>query len=270
MAGAYPDPPSYRMAWDEDGTQMFNLSTFAQFSESSMRALNSERGNTVATSNGVVVIFPELRDLDAIWLNGDTGNVSTAVSVDTTNGSDGTWTSGPTVPVVADTGNPLGVRWRSSIASSTALGIKAIRFTVSNLRNIHLYGEISPEVTEDRIEFWHPTADQKQPPNWFDWGNTPRQSTGQVAFRLKNMSPTLTANDVVVSMDALTDTTPSVPAQHLLSLDAVHWYSSIDLGDIAPNGLSPVAYLRRVTPSNAVLTTPRWAFRLKPIPTFWS
>lgn len=270
MAGSYPNPPSYRMAIHRDGTQIFNLSTGANLSQGNLDTLNSESGAAAVTSNQVMVIFPELRDLDAIWLNGNTASVPTEVSVDTTNGIDGTWTIGPTVSVTADTGNPLGVGWRNSIASSTTFGIRAIRFTVTNLRNIHIYGEIAPTETEKRIEFWHPTIDQKISPADFDWGDCPRYSSGQTTFRLKNMSPVLTAFNVVVSMLALTDTTPSVPAQHFLSDDAAHWAATVDAGAIASDGLSPILYLRRVTPSNAVLTTPRWAFTLIAVPTSWS
>ena len=148
--------------------------------------------------------------------------------------------------------------------------MKALRFSVTNLRNVHLYGELAPDETLKRVEFWHPTFDQKQPPSWFDWGNCPRQSTDQIAFRLKNLSPSQFANDVSLTLQALTDTTPSVPAQHFLSTDLHRWYATIDVGDLAPEGLSPVAYVRRVTPSNAVLSTPRWALTIKPVVSSWS
>lgn len=256
------------MAYHRDGTQIF--AGGVNLSQVNLNLLNSESGATAVTSSQVIIFFPEARDLDAIWLNGNSGSVAIEVSVDSTNGVDGTWTSGPTVTVTADTGNPLGSGWRTSITSSTTFGIKAIRFTLANLRNIHIYGEIAPTVTENRIEFWHPTIDQKISPGDFDWGNCPRQSTGQLSFRLKNMSDTLTAFGVVVSMLALTDTTPSVPAQHFLSDDAAHWAATLNAGAIASSGLSPILYLRRVTPSNAVLTTPRWAFHLIAVPTSWS
>jgi len=258
------------MAIHRDGTQIMNLATGINLTPSQISGLNSESGAAALGSSPVCVFFPEARDLDAIWLNGTTGSIPTEVSVDSTNGVDGTWTAGPTVPVIQDTGNPLGAGWRTSISSSTTFAIKAIRFTVGNLRNIHLYGEISPTVTENRIEFWHPTIDQKISPSDFDWGDCPRYSTGQVSFRLKNMSPTLTAFGVLVSMLALTDTTPSVPAQHFLSDDGVHWAATVDAGAIASSGMSPILYLRRVTPSNAVLSTPRWAFHLIAVPTSWS
>lgn len=271
MAGAYPDPPAYRFAWHEDGTQVFNLTTSVQLTPTECLTLNREAGDITVTSDGVVMIFPEHRNLSAIWLNGLSGEtVQTLVSTDTSNGVDGTWVAGPVFTVVPDGANPLGPSWRSSPSSLTALFVKAIRFKVKGLRNIHLYGELVDTENTQRIEFWHPEYDQKPPANWFDWGNCPRQSTGQTSFRLKNMDPALTANDVSLSMRALTDTVPSVPAQHLLSKDGIHWYATIDVGDIAPNGLSPVAYLRRITPSNAVLNPPRWAFTIRPNPAFWS
>jgi hypothetical protein len=199
MAGSYPDTPSYRMAYHRDGTQIFNLATFANLSQANLNTLNSESGAAIVTSSQVMVIFPEARDLDAIWINGTSGTVPTEVSVDTTNGLDGVWTTGPTVTVVGDAGNPLGAGWRTSIASATTFGIKAIRFAVGNLRNIHIYGEISPTVTEKRIEFWHPTVDQKINVSTFDWGDCPRQSTGQVSFRLRNMDPVSRRSPPLVS-----------------------------------------------------------------------
>lgn len=268
MAGAYPDQPSYRMAWHRDGTQVFVNGM--NLSQANLNTLNSESGAAVITSSRTLVLFPELRDLDAVWLNGSGGSIATEVSVNTTNGIDGTWTTGPTVTAGADAGNPLGSGWRTSIASSSTLAIRGIRFTVDNLRNIHLYGEIAPQVVEDRIEFWHPTIDQKINVGALDWGNTPRQSTDQRTFRLKNMSPTLTAFGVIVSAAALTDTTPSVPAQNFLSDDATLWVASVDAGTLSPLGMSPTLYLRRVTPSNAVLIPPRWAFTLEANPTSWS
>lgn len=271
MAGPYPDPPSYRMAWHEDGTQIINMANMTVLSQANLQTLNREAGNVNVIGDQICIVFPEFRDLDALWLNGsNTQTVTTYVSTNTTNGIDGTWTTGPTVTITPDAGNPLGAGWRTSIASYTALSISAIKFQAANLRNIHIYGELSPDETTKRIELWHPSVDMKQPPNWFDWGNTPRGSSGQTSFRLKNMSPSQTANDVLVTMQALTDTTPSVPAQHLLSLDGLHWGATVDAGDIAPTAMSPVIHLRRVTPSNAVLTTPRWAFTIKPDPTSWS
>ncbi len=270
MAGAYPDQPSYRMAWHKDGTQVFNLATGANLSPANVLSLNSESGAVAVTSNRVCVLFPELRDLDGLWLNGDSQTIATEVSVDTTNGLDGTWAVGPTVTVVGDGSNPLGPGWRTSIASSTTFAIRGIRFTVNSLRNIHLYGEIAPAVVEDRIEFWSPTVDQKINVGALDWGNTPRYSTDQRTFRLKNMSPTLTAHAVIVSMAVLTDTNPSVPAQNFLSRDGTFWAAEIDAGTLSPLGMSPTLYLRRVTPSNAVLVPPRWAFTIEANPTSWS
>lgn len=269
MAGAYPDQPSYRMAWHLDGTQVITLSTGVNLSQGNLNTLNSESGNVVVTSDAVCVIFPEPRDLDALWLNGTSSSVSTEVSTDTTNGVDGSWVAGPAVTVVSDNSNPLGPGWRNSITSSTFLGVKGLRFTLANMRNLHLYGEIT-DPQGKRLELWHPTLDQKISVNALDWGFCPRSSTDEVSFRVKNVDTLLTATGVTVSTAALTDTTPSVPAQHYVSLDGSLWEADLTIPAIPPLGVSQRLYLRRVTPSNAVMVPPRWALYLRAVPTSWS
>jgi hypothetical protein len=127
-------------------------------------------------------------------------------------------------------------------------------------RNVHLYGEPAPGENPNRLALWHPTLDQRVTPAYFDWGNVPRSSSADRLFRVKNVSSTLTASSVRVAMEALTDTTPSVPGQHSISSDGTTFLAQVNIGSLSPGAISGPLTLRRVIPSNAVLSL--WSFRV--------
>ncbi len=287
MAGNYPDVPSNRIAFDRDGTQAYMLlldGTIYQLTNAQLVVLNNESNDslggfpvTPATSGSkLVFFFPELRDINAYFWNAEdvffgVANVVFEVSTNTTNGLDGTWTAigGPsnhfteTVPY-----------YRTDIHTAGALGIKACRFRgVSGnyqwgIRGVHLFGNVSPGQNPNRLAIWHPTSDLHVTGAYFDWGNAPRGSSADRTFRVKNVSSTLTAVSPQVILEALTDTTPSVPGQTLLSTDGTTFGAGITLSSLAPGGLSPVCTVRRVTPSNAVLSV--WAWRMVAQATSWT
>lgn len=275
MAGSYPDVPSWRMSWDLDGTQMYSansgFASSALLSDAQKQSLNSEAVGAGVASAGFIVFFSDKRDVDAMWINASGAVSNLAVSDDTTNGVDGTWASSGAFTSTNDAGVPLGSGWRTAIQSETFLGIHAIRWNqAGTLRNLHLYGEPSPGENLKRLEIWHPTLDQRLGQAALDWGDVPRGGTADKTFRVKNMHPSLSARGVVLSLGALTDTTPSVVGQHVLSSDGLMWTATAAVGDLAPGTISPVQRIRRITPSNAVLTPPRWALRLIPTATSWS
>lgn len=278
MAGNYPDAPSWRMAYDRDGTQVFKINSanvITQLTSSDIIAMNDESNSSYpgagynSGSSSLVWIFPELRDLDgyaSIALNGSysPSSMTIAVSVDTTNGLDGTWTTiSTTIPTRAEV-KPL---YRTGIVSSTALGIRALKMTAGavganewTVAAVHLYGEPAPGENPNRLALWHPTLDQRVTPAYFDWGNVPRSSSADRLFRVKNLSSTLTATSVRVAMETFTDTTPSVPAQHTLSTDGATFLAQVNIGSLAPGAISSPLTMRRITPSNAVLSL--WSFRV--------
>jgi len=278
VAGSYPDHPSWRMAWDKDGSVCVKISpndglpvdlTLAQ-----MQALNDETttagpqfGDRQQAWDWCAIIFPELRDIDAMFVqhSGAYAVRNLQVSTDTTNGVDGTWT----VVNAGDFGYQGLVKpaYRTNISSSTILAIKGLKFqagfgglsSVGNIQSIHLYGEPAPGENLQRLEIWHPTFDERVPPAYFDWGDAPRGSSADLPFRVKNMSPSMTANSIRVYLETLTDTVPSVPAQHLISQGG-SFLAQQNIGTLAPLAISPLLTLRRVTPSNAVLSL--WDFRM--------
>jgi hypothetical protein len=279
MAGNYPDAPSWRMAYDRDGTQVYKISSanvITQLTSGDIIALNDESGSSVYSavpyngqSGSLVWFFPELRDLDAYLSIRAPGSYSpssfsVSVSTDTTNGLDGTWTQISTaIPPAAEV-KPL---YRTGIVSTTSLGIRAVKMTAGATSNnewlsstVHLYGEPAPGENPNRLALWHPTLDQRVGPAYFDWGNVPRSSSADLLFRVKNLSASLTANSIRVAMEAATDTTPSVPAQHTLSHAGGSFLAQVNIGTLAPGAISSAVTLRRITPSNAILSL--WSFRV--------
>lgn len=264
------------MAIDRDGTvgvliDAVNVPT--QMTIGQMQSLNNESNDGVGTGDFVnmAFIFPELRDVDGyLFIRSAYGSITVYTSVNTTNGIDGTWVQiqAPYVPPVT-----VVPQYREQIRSSTALGIRSIRFT-GNVNNspfnmaVHLYGEISPAQNPNRLVLWHPTLDQRVTPSFFDWGDVPRSSSADKTFRVKNLSATLSANSIRVAQDVLTDTTPSVPGQHTLSTDGTTFLAQVNVGTLAPGAISAITTLRRVTPSNAVLSL--WAHRVFAEANSWS
>lgn len=268
MAGNYPDVPSWRMAYDRDGTQMFsqNGAIVTQRTSAEMVILNTDNAFQSGVSgpaswwpDNTVFIFPELRDVDAAYVY--TAWTSSAMqmwtSVDTTNGVDGTWVSQGTIANGRD--NP--VAHRTAITSKTILAVRAVKIQGQNwYHRMHLYGEPAPGENPDRLELWHPTLNQRVGPAYFDWGDVPRGSTADRTFRVKNLSSTLTASSIRVAMESNADTTPSVPGQHTLSADGTTFLAQVNIGNLAAGAISSTITLRRVTPTNAVLSL--WQFRL--------
>jgi hypothetical protein len=288
MAGNYPDAPSWRMAIDRDGTQLVHVAennTISVGSTTDLRSLNDEfDAGILSDYNGyTVLIFPELRDIDGLFIHWQSGQFGPAlnggvqVSTNTTNGLDGTWTSIGATPVNA-AANPTKPAYRTQISSTTALAVRAVRVKwgnssygssyFSNLLSFHVYGEPAPGQNPNRLELWHPTLDEKLPPAYLDWGDVPRSSSADKTFRVKNLSSQQSANSIRVAMEILTDSgAPSVVAQHTLSYAGGSYVPQVNIGSLAPGAISGVVTLRRVTPSNAVLSL--WSFRVFAESTDW-
>jgi hypothetical protein len=131
---------------------------------------------------------------------------------------------------------------------------------------IHLYGEYAVDVT--RLAIWHPTLDEEHSGAYFDWGDVPRGTTSTRQFRVKNLDDALTANSVGVTVEALTDTTPSVPGQHSLSADGSTFLPSLNIGALGPGEVSDVLHVMRTTPADADMGL--WALRIVALAGSWS
>lgn len=288
MAGNYPDVPSHRIAYDRDGTAVVHINgagTITELTTAQKQALNDE---TISSSFGILddndpdnyiaLIFAELRDILGYFVMQNTGSLtplSLEKSTDTTNGQDGTWVT-VVNPYTSRDDDEASNLYRSAINSISALGIKGLRFkmdpspgsSTDPVNMIHLYGGIASGQTS-YLKFWQPSpTDAEVAGAFFDWGNTPRGSSADKTFRIKNTHGTLTANSITISVEALTDTAPSVPGQFLLSTDGVTFTASINIGNLASGAISGTLYVRRNTASNAVLGV--WAARLLAIAGNWT
>lgn len=288
MAGNYPDAPSWRMAVDRDGSTGFLINkdgAITELTSAQKVIVNNEAGDSVALSVGGAnsawyfgFVFPEPRDIDGYWINGTIGAISSQggtveVSANTTNGLDGTWTNiGPNT--LRDSQLAAKPTFRTAITSTTQLAMRGIRFRhatstgTAGVTNFHVYGEPVPGANPNRLELWHPTLNEKLPPAYLDFGDTPRSSSEDRAFRVKNLSGTQTAGQARVAMDVLTDGAPSVPAQHTLSYGGGSFLAQVNIGDLAPGAISGPVTIRRITPSNAQLGL--WAFRVFAESTAWA
>lgn len=288
IAGNYPDVPAPRIAYDLDGTVIALLDTNganpSQQTQGWAQTINNEStdNNGIGTGTGnnryVVFIFPEPRDIVAYFVAFTTGTALGAnlldTSVDTTTGVDGTWVARGSYSA-ASTTVP---NYRTAITTpgSPFTGIKAIRFKANQgssfglpLESIHLYGNPSTVMgTVDKLVFWHPTLDQPLGAAGLDFGNAPRSTADTKQFRVKNCSPSKTANSIGLSISVLTDTSPTVASQHTLSTDGSTFTATVNIGNLAPGAISSVVTLRRNLLSNAVLSI--WALRIPAVPASWS
>lgn len=270
MAGSYPDVPARRYAYDRDGSSGFVINTggLSAMSTADLQSMNDEDAATgvfVAGTNTPLtlaycgVIFPSVRDVAGYFvLAGFDGNAfwnALETSTDTSTGSDGTWTGRTLVD---------GGGYRSDIQSVTWTGIKAVRLSVhANLggtfnwtqKSLHLYGTLY-----STLRMWHPTLNQEIAAAAFDWGDIAAGTNGSRQFRVKNSHATQTAHSVVVTREALTDKTPSMVAQRLLSYGGSTPAASVSLGDLAPGAISGVITVDRdtISSSQAALGTLRY------------
>lgn len=295
----YPSPPGRKFEYDRDGCAMFSISEAGVITEHT--TLSKERQNSEVHGHASVIgyggtgmayiglIFPELRSIAGYYLNIELNWDGTAFrnhwqsSNDTTNGVDGTWTqqqaqfsNGQEWFANSGTGLPPKPSYRSNITAYTLASCKAIRFGLnsSNSRNkffvnMHIYGDLVAGQTPDRLRLWHPTLNQELPGNYFDLQDVPRANTFIRPFRIKNNSATLTANDIIFTADALTDTTPSVISQ--ISWDSPSapgvYTSPSNVGTLAPDAISNIMTLRLISTPATILSL--WRQRIRAAAT-WS
>lgn len=277
MAGNYPDAPSNRMEVDLDGTvgaSITSAGAITTLTNAQLQSLNDESdASTVPTpgTNGFTAyIFPELRDIVAVFFSHTTGNATIAVSSNTTNGFDGTWTTVLTAGARTLATQPT---YRTGIEAAAAAGIRGIRALSSSTgapRTFHVYGYNSSLVA-NKLELWHPTLDQPlyQTPAALDAGDIMRNTTTNLTFRLKNLSGTLTANTITVNASALTDATaPTMVSGISFDYNGGGFAPTASLASLAPNTISAVFTIRHTVPSNVALGI--WTQRVVASASTWS
>lgn len=223
MAGSYADVPSRRMAWDDDGTvahySRANARVLTEMSAAQRTELNDEDNTLSGLPGGIGGnqdgyfgwIFPELREFDGSFIAynaaTDHGTRTLQTSGDTTNGIDGTWTTRDAD--YAQSGLTYPDTYRTAIQSFAVSNVRGVRHTItlngggtSNARTYHLYGEISPGETPDRL-LWFDNDTDLEFSKPQDYGDAPRGSAEDHVVYLKNNSASLSANTVQITAEDL-------------------------------------------------------------------
>lgn len=290
MAGVYADIPGTRFALDQDGSvaKYRNITSGSGWTDVSgslsavMDALNDDYLDMTGISEDHTwefsLAFPEPRVINAIFLasaagaGGTNGNTYYS-STDTTDGTDGTWTTF-TGPAWRDTSGTLKPYFRSDVAAFGPLAdIKGFRWRQTHANSstnwhriycLHIYGS-RPTSSVDRLAFWHPTLDQALSAAYLDFGDHPQGTITTRQFRIKNLSGTLGANTITVSVNDLDN---EFNGNLLLSTDNTSYTSSSSIGSLAAGVISGTLYVRRTVP--AAETPTQRAARLLASANSWS
>ena len=212
-------------------------------------------------------MFPERREVTAASFGYDqlpsgvfptVGVKQLEGAVDSTNGVDGTWEVASFPSGVPNTGSGLD-QWRATIKPISLTGAKGqIRFAsgaagggVAGLRLCHLYGEKAAGQTPDDLIFIdHDTTPGAEYTAPEDFGDRPLGTSVVRQFRVKNVSPTQTANSINIQCN---------DSDFAISTDGVTWVVTINIASLAAGAESATLYIRNTTPDPGALLGPRFA-----------
>ncbi len=248
---------------DFTSTQLDTIAVEA-FSSGSYVSLNDINNQY----NYLVLAFPEPRNLSGIYFNNGLTSAGSSfpalieASANSTNGVDGTWDAVGTITRSSDyTGGTTNDAYRTNIFSLSLSNITSLRVrtqgsnVATRLHQLHVYG--TSALSAGRLRLWHPTLNQEVPGSYLDWGDTPRGSSGDKQFRIKNTSTSLTASNVTLQFyEPGSVASPSSVYQHFVSDDGLAFRGLIRVPSIGPGQLAGPFYVRRVTPTDAVTTMP--------------
>lgn len=297
---SYPALPDRRLSFDNDGTVLasrgYNTSgggvayglqnylsgsdrillngiSFTNLSDADMNT-GSGLAADVDKYMYLWAFFPEQREVTALMMGGNNGSpwVSFVVqgSNDTTNGVDGTW---ETASQSGSSGlcNRTLDGWRTGIRSISFTGPKhAIRIVLRtqsgtqaphNWQLLHIYGEKTTGQTPDDLIFIdHDTTPGAEYAAPEDFGDRPLGTSVVRQFRVKNVSPTLTANSINIQCN---------DSDFAISTDGVTWVVTINIASLAAGAESATLYIRNTTPDPGAPLGPRFA-RIVAIVGSWS
>lgn len=212
------------MAYDADGTVVISAKPIASPMVEVAGAVTVLMNDESNTNNGSLTggtsgglerrlawVFPELREFDGFFgssLQGSANRLLTlASSGDTTNGVDGTWTT-RLADVATGCGNSTTTydNYRDEIFSVAVGNVRGVRLLVqvdqNQFQSGHIYGEISPGETPDRL-LWIDNTTGLEFNLPIDYGDIPRGSAEDRELKLKNNSASLTAASVQITAEAL-------------------------------------------------------------------
>ena len=271
----YATLPDHRIPYDNDGTvvgQGANGEALGIASYPSGAVLQGWQtaagatGGAGATSTYLVtwLFFPEQREVTAYYSH-ETNNGSPATtdlwkgSNDSTNGLDGTWETA-SLPGGESTWATV-YDWRGAIKPISFTGGKrVVRLRSPNigsggqntvLNQLHLYGEkVAGQTPNDIVYIDHDTTPGVEFTGPEDFGDRPLGTTVTRQFRIKNTSPSLTANSINIQCN---DT------ENVISTDGTTWVVTINIGSLAAGAESATMYVRNTTPAAGNLLGPRFA-----------
>ncbi len=272
MAGAYPNAPKLRMAYDDDGSVcLISVGTDAGLAQglgpistpysvattTEEENVNDEdlttqnRVNVAFGSLHFAILFPEKRELDGIYVA--IGNVPSSswsdYSDDQTNGLDGTWND---LSVPGVTSEPAD-GYRDNIISKAISNVLAVRHfqgrnqassSPHDMKSIHLYGTITPGETPDRLLFLDPDNADAEFTLPLDYGDVPRGQTSTDTFKVKNNSGSLTANTVQTTGADLFGGSGS---WYTYSDDDITYSATLGLGNLGP-GATKLVHIKQIVP----------------------
>lgn len=283
-----PDLPGTRLNYDADGTDLYyrdQNGTLSLQTLTTKQTLNDDLASTSITPSipafatfGWVWVFPEARTISGYHISLEsTGpyNHRLQYSLDTTNGTDGTWVTFATPTSFSEAGFAYNDNsWRTDFASITPIdNVKAVRYLfdrtgsggtiINRFCAIHLYGAY-PASGGDRVALWHPTLDQPLA-NVTSGEDQPAGTSRSFTFRVKNLSATLTANGVIVGSSVLTNPSGAIA---LTFNKGSGFAATQDIGALAPGAISSVLTGSLALPTTAALGA--YNPRITAVPTSWS
>lgn len=205
-----------------------------EYSSADKQDLNTEYPtfNDIIAANGpgsdthgwIAMIFPEPRDIYGVYFyaTGPGNVVYGETSSNTTNGIDGSWTTyRATWPTSGSYFTSWTQEWSGALGyrvqilepdSTVATAQRSFRIIWTcgyglttptvHMKEWHIYGEIAAGYTTDRLLYIdNSTGLEYATP--IDWGDTPRGTTYDEDWYIKNNSSTLTANNTNVTIGGL-------------------------------------------------------------------
>lgn len=282
MAGTYPDVPGYRFAYDVDGTNasVFNLANgiYTTLSLAQRQSINSNTNSATLINSSItehlILFFPEQRNLSGIMLNAPrTLGGTLDWSNNTSNGVDGTWTTVTNIStfqlssvLVPDFRNNI---YPLSLTNVTALRLSNVNEGATTPRgfgNIQLYGSIPTTNSPDRLRIVD--LSNNAIAAQLDFGDIRQRNNVTKQFKVVNNSSTKTANNITVTLDVRTDTSPTLIGQYQLSTDNTAFANAINIGTLAPGASSGTLYVRDTVSATAQLGP--WALKLIASANTWS
>lgn len=292
MPPNFSPPPSRRIAYDRDDTEVFyyqtNDSGIVDMVLGDKQTLNNESDDSVDLATQAIMaaetderrvlafLFTQavqLLDARIIYDMDVVNTCNVEWSDDTTNGRDGSWTleaAGITVSKMA-----AGVRpeYRNNIASvGAAAAHKGWRFVFDptgasgslEMMCVHLYAE--EHGPDDRLAFWDGSSDEEMVLDQ-DFEDNARGSRYQGTLRIKNVSGSKTANLITLAVEQ-GPSSGRPDTWTLLSTNGIDYSAQVSLGNLGPGTLSGIIYWRCVPPVSAQLLT--LSTRLTPTVGSWS